>query len=390
MTSRERLLTALDCKVPDRLPATTHHLMPSFLADFEGGRDEDGFWRETGLDPVRWHAAFSPDAAQGEILDPAHDPGPYAARRVLSDSWRITETPLEHDRYDTVSVVVETPGGALRTVLQSDRHTTWVTERPLRSRRDIDVLARHAPVLRCDVEELRQYARERRGDALLRGAVPGFDVYGQPGCWQDAAVLYGIEELILATYDDPAWVHEFLAVLQRRKLGWIRSLKGAPYDLIELGGGDASATVISPAIFEEFVAPYDAPLIEAMHEAGQRVVYHICGGIMPVLDLVLAMKPDAIETFTPEEMGGDADLAEAASRIDGRACMIGGFNQNRHFAGCTEEETRAAVRACFHKAGGNGAYILSPSDHFFHAEARLLRAFADEAHTCVYAGHGHG
>jgi len=33
-----------------------------------------------------------------------------------------------------------------------------------------------------------------------------FDLYGQPGCWQDASVLFGIENLILATYDDPEWV----------------------------------------------------------------------------------------------------------------------------------------------------------------------------------------
>jgi hypothetical protein len=31
MTSRERLLTALSRGVPDRLPVTTHHLMPTFL-----------------------------------------------------------------------------------------------------------------------------------------------------------------------------------------------------------------------------------------------------------------------------------------------------------------------------------------------------------------------
>jgi uroporphyrinogen decarboxylase len=35
-----------------------------------------------------------------------------------------------------------------------------------------------------------------------------------------------------------------------------------------LGGGDASTTVISPDIFNDFVAPYDSQLIAAAHEAG--------------------------------------------------------------------------------------------------------------------------
>lgn len=64
--------------------------------------------------------------------------------------------------------------------------------------------------------------------------------------------------------------------------------------------------------------------------------------------------------------------------------MIGGFDQFHHFSGCTEEETRAAVRKCFAAAGAGGAYILSPSDHFFEAGVNLLSAFADEARRCLY------
>ena len=57
-------------------------------------------------------------------------------------------------------------------------------------------------------------------------------------------------------------------------------------------------------IFDKFVAPYDAPLIDLLHGAGMRVVYHTCGGMMPLLGLIADMKPDAMETFTPPAMGG--------------------------------------------------------------------------------------
>lgn len=40
---------------------------------------------------------------------------------------------------------------------------------------------------------------------------------------------------------------------------------------------------------------------------------------------------------------------------------------------------------CFAAAGGEGRYILCPSDHFFDADLELIEAFADEAHRCVYA-----
>jgi hypothetical protein len=65
--------------------------------------------------------------------------------------------------------------------------------------------------------------------------------------------------------------------------------------------------------------------------------------------------------------------------------MIGGFDQHHHFVGCSEEETRAAVRRCFVEAGIGGGYILCPSDHFFDADLNLLAAFADEARQCGYS-----
>lgn len=219
---------------------------------------------------------------------------------------------------------------------------------------------------------------------MVRGNICGFDIYGQPGCRQDAACLYGIENLIMATFDDPGWVHELLKILFRRKKTFVESMKGARFDLIEHGGGDASSTVISPKIFDEFVAPYDAELIARAHLAEQRIVYHTCGGMMPFLERIADMQPEAMETFTPPEMGGDVNLREAKRRIGDRVCMIGGFDQFHHLLGCTPEETRRAVRRCFEEAGEGGGYILCPSDHFFDARVELIRAYADEARICLY------
>jgi uroporphyrinogen-III decarboxylase len=184
--------------------------------------------------------------------------------------------------------------------------------------------------------------------------------------------------------DDPEWVHEFLKILQRRKLGFIESLAGANYDILELGGGDASSSVISPRMFDTFVAPYDTPMIAAAHRAGQRIVYHLCGKLMPMLERTVNMGVDAIETFTPVGMGADANLAVAHDRIAGRVCMIGGFDQLHFFTSCDEQATRAEVRRCFEEAGQGGRYMLSPSDHFFEADPKLLHAFADEAKKCTY------
>jgi uroporphyrinogen-III decarboxylase len=236
----------------------------------------------------------------------------------------------------------------------------------------------------CDLEAVNRMADKYGDSSLIRGHIPTFEIFGQPGCWQDAACLVGIEKLIMEAIDDPNWVHELLSILQQRKLDFIYSLEGAKYDILELGGGDGSSTVISPRIFDEFVAPYDSQLIKAAHKVGQKIVYHTCGGMMPILENIADMGPDAMETFTPPSMGGDTDLAVAKERIGSRVCMIGGFDQFHFFTGCKPAETRKEVRRCFREAGENGGFILSPSDHFFDADPELIEAFADEARSCTY------
>ena len=384
MTSRDRLLAALTGKLPDRLPVTTHHVMPFFLEKYMNGISNDEFFAYFGLDPIRWFNAYAPDETNGEYLDPDHVPGYLEARRISSDRWRVRADEVPDPGYKTIRYSFITPRKVLTTTLQSNEHTSWVTERLIKDKSDIETIAKYATIPKCDVARVNTEAGEYGERGILRGFISFFDVYGQPGCWQEASVLYGIERLILETYDDPGWVHELLGILFHRKKVYIESLRGANYDLIEHGGGDASSTVISPKIFDEFVAPYDAPLVGLAHTAGQRVVYHTCGGMMPFLERIAGMGPDAMETFTPPAMGGDADLKEAKRRIGRSVCMIGGFDQGHYLNDRPEAEVRRAVRACFEAAGEGGRYILSPSDHFFDADPALLKAFAEEARSCVY------
>jgi hypothetical protein len=400
--------------------------MPSFLRAAGLATDRD-FFDRYDLDAIHWITPLAPDVGRGVVADSAAHPS-VESWSFVSDQWRVerecigkrgrtpfrqagnemgsdpfsrqarhenrsassSRSPDSENRADPFSCATTryrcvTPRGTLSMVLQDDGRTVWVAERLVKNKHDIDLIADFAPVPLCDAPPVGAAARAIGARGIVRGAIPGFALYGQPGCWQDAAVLVGIEALILATYDDPEWVLALLGILRDRKLAFVNSTAGVPFDLLELGGGDASSTVISPSIFRRFVAPFDAPLIAAAHGAGQRIVYHTCGGMMPLLEQIAGMQPDAMETFTPPGMGGDTRLAEAKARVGGRVCMIGGFDQGHYFLGCTPDDTRRAVRACFEQAGAGGGFILAPSDHFFEADDGLLRAFADEARACVYS-----
>ncbi len=385
MSSKQRLLTAIQGGKPDRLPVTTHQLMPYFLNKHMGDISNDEFFEQMGMDGIVWIVPHKPDESKGQYCDPSQgEPGFLESKRVSTDDWRISSEQLEHPDYATVKFTITTPKGNLTTVLQSNEMTTWVSEHLIKEKTDIDIIAEFATSPTCDIDEVNKTVEQYGDKALIRGHIPCFDIFGQPGTWQDACCLVGTEKMIMSTFDDPQWVHSLLKMLQQRKIDFMKTTKGANYDIWELGGGDASTSVISPDIFNEYVAPYDSKIIAAAHQAGQRVVYHTCGGMMPILEDIAGMGVDAMETFTPPAMGGDTDLAEAKKRIGSKVCMIGGWDQFHYFEDCTEEETRRQVRNCFEQAGEGGGYILSPSDHFFDADVELIKAFADEARKCVY------
>lgn len=385
MTSKERLLAAITGTGPDRLPVTTHHVMPYYLDKCLGGMSTRAFWDEFGLDAITWSVPHKPPAGSGDYPDPLQTSiGFLESHRVANDSWRVYSEDISTDGQNLTRYTFVTPAGSLSMVIGAADYTVWVTEPLVKQKRDIDLIGTYITTPACDVEALNKTAAGWGERGLVRGHICCFDVFGQPGCWADACCLVGSERLILEAHDDPEWVHELLGILQRRKLGFIESLKGARYDILELGGGDGSASVISPRLFDRFVAPYDKPLVDAAHRAGQRIVYHLCGKIMPMVERAVEMGIDALETFTPRGMGGDADLKQAHALIAGRVCMIGGFDQLHFFTGCDEKATRDEVRRCFNEAGPGGRYILAPSDHFFDARSDLLRAFGDEAARCLY------
>jgi len=385
MNPKQRFLKILRGEMPDRLPVTTHHIMPSYLDRYMNGGTDQDFFKHFGIDPIQWIIAYAPDESKGEFYDPEHtELGFLEAYRISSDNWQFKLEKLEGYKYETTRFSIITPRKTLSMVLQSDEHTTWISEYLIKDKSDIDIIEEFMTCPLCDVKSINAVAQDYGDKGLIRGHICCFDGFGQPGCWQDLACIYGIENLIMDALQDPDWVHNALRVLQSRKLVYVDSMKGANYDILELGGGDASTTVISPDIFETFVAPYDSEVISHIHQAGQRVAYHTCGGMMPILEQIADMGPDAMETFTPEGMGGDVNLSEAKKRIGDRVCMIGGFDQFHFFMDCNPADTRKEVRRCFQEAGEGGGYILSPSDHFFDAEPELIQAFADEAKKCVY------
>ena len=365
LTGRERFLLALANEKPDRLPCQVHDWMAYYLATYLGGIDPLSAYERFGMDPVFY-------------VTPR-----YEYRATDLTNWTIKRTDLGLQPNGCHAHIEEyiTPEGTLSVKRESNPYMVWDTKHIIENERDFELWKKYCPrPIAVDWSPVIE-AKKKIGD---RGIVrAGFYDFGQGSPWQSFAFLFGTQEAIYAAIDEPDWVHYVLEEMLTRKLDVIELGGKQELDLVECGGGAGSTTVISPAMHREFCLPYDKRQIEALHAKGTRVVYHLCGGLMPLLETVVENGADALETMTPADMGGDCDMKEACARVGDKLAFIGGFDQNRGFEKGDPKTVREMVHRLFEEKSVGG-YIISPSDHFFFGAPENIQAFADAAKECIY------
>ncbi len=360
------MLTALENGRPDRLPCQVHGWMPYYIEKYLGGMDQWQAFERFGMDYAIY---VSPSYSYDE-----KDLGNWLVER------KGPETDESGNRSEVVQIT--TPKGKLcKKVVHTDV-TSYDTEYLLKDLKDFEIWNAYYPVPTAVDFIPIQTAKDRLGDKGIIRSHPFSPGQGSP--WQSFCTLFGTEASIMLGMDEPETLRHIMESIVQKTLRVTEMWKGTPADMVEVGGGAGSSTVISPNFYREFGLPYDQRQNALFHEAGLRVVNHFCGGLMPMLDLVVESGADGLETMTPPSMGGDCDLCEASNRVGDKLFFIGGFDQNAGFEHGTPEAARRLVFECFESTKDHAGYILCPSDHFFHGDPRCLQAFADAAKECEY------
>jgi hypothetical protein len=366
MTPRERMLTAINNGKPDHLPGQVHNWMQYYLNTYLGGCDQFEAYERFGLDM----AIYTGPAVECDERDLAN--------------WQVERKDLGTDARGVTGWMetIRTPGGDLHHAGAYNAITPWLTEHLIKTKEDFELFIKYIPVpIRVNGAPLKAVL-DRIGDrGITRGSIW---CYGQPSPWQSLCYMMNTQDAIMMAMDEPEWVHYALKSIVDKQLTYIEKMKReTPLDLIELGGGAGSNTVISPKLHAEFCVPYDKQLIDALHAQDYKIVYHLCGGLMHMLDNILANGADGLETMTPPSMGGDADLSKANELVGDKLFFVGGFDQNQGFEKGTPDTVRKMVHE-LHAACPDGGYICCPSDHFFFGDPANLQAFSDALKECTY------
>jgi hypothetical protein len=326
-----------------------------------------------------WQAYEKFDMDYAIYVSPRYTYGERDRARWRAERFELGTDADGNHRWEETIV---TPKGSLHHAGAWNDITAWETEYLIKTEDDFRLWDQFYPVpTGVDFTPIQQ-VKDRLGDKGIIRSHPFSPGQGSP--WQSFCTLVDTEKAIMMAVDSPDFVHYALGSILRKTLCVLDMWKGTPADMVEVGGGAGSNTVISPKMFREFCVPYDQQQNRMLHEAGLKVVCHLCGGLMHMLELVVENGSDGLETMTPPAMGGDCDLREASRRVGYKLFFIGGFDQNAGFEHGTPEVARRLVFECFEATKDHAGYIIAPSDHFFHGDPATLQAFADAAKECRY------
>ena len=160
--------------------------------------------------------------------------------------------------------------------------------------------------------------------------------------------------------DDPVGVHNQARQMMESGIARIKHLTEAGVEVGLMCSDYCYNTgpFLSPAMFEEFIQPYLAKLIEEGKKNGMYMIKHTDGNIMPILDQLVDCKPHALHSIDP--MAG-VDIKEVKALVGHKVCLCGNVHCAAMQTG-TDDEVIASAEYCMTHGKPGGGYIFSTSN----------------------------
>ncbi|MBW2241268.1 MAG: hypothetical protein JRH01_04725 [Deltaproteobacteria bacterium] len=335
MNGKQRTLTALEVREPDRVPLYIHAINEAPIIRI-AQRVTDGLPEPKQFHDMKEaerlalmnalfliHEEFGVDGFTSFEINQLEDLDPKHAR----DDWGVVYERSPHG----LPVVA---GNPVETAADLDRYS------PPSPRRE------HLLLL--------DLARQRfGGEKALFWMMRGVFVLS----WR----LAGMSNLMIKMVDEPDFVHRVAEMTTSFNLQMLDLVAEAGADVlvVEDDIADTKSTLISPAHFAEFVSPYNRRLVERGHELGLKIVRHSDGNVWGLLDSFLDSGYDGLNPLEPQ--AGMA-LEKVKAYCGDRLCLLGNIDCAELLPRGTPEQVREAVRQAIAAAGKGGGLIISSSN----------------------------
>jgi uroporphyrinogen decarboxylase len=348
MTSRERVLCALNHEEPDRVPIFfgTSGVTTMNTAAYDRLKAHLGLQTETRS----FWRALQCATLDEEVMTRFHSDGrpliPGPAASTLSRD-------IAPDRF------VDAWGITWRS--QPGNHYYDIAINPLRDA-TLDDLGRYAwPDLANPgrFAGLRERARAIREAGLAVVALSGISPF------EFSYMLRGMDRWFLDLGGDHDFVHALMRMLtdlMRSAVEQLLAEAGEYIDVLITGDdlGSQKAPLLSTAMYRELIKPYHAELFSAIKARSKaKIFYHSDGNIYPLLNDLVEIGIDVLNPVqvSVKDMGNTARLKR---EFGDRLIFCGAIDSQAVLPHGTPDEVRREVRRRIKDLAPGGGYILAP------------------------------
>lgn len=341
MTPRERILTALRCGVPDRVPISTYEMFP-YHRRYE--------YRHPSYDPLLQALEGRSDSMV--MWDPPSD------GTVFCSSYPVdmdVET-IRKDNQIITKRTLHTPKGDLtHTVKVIDNiRTTWQTEHWCKNLDDVEkVLSIPYEPVTYDSSECENVRNTLKDQGIIMSS-PADPL------WLTADLMEFGDYTIWAMTESDHFEKVVKIMHERNMENLRRQLDENTVELYRICGPEyATPPYLPKELFNRFVVPYVKEMVDLIHSRGGLVRFHSHGKIKQVLDMILSTGADGIDPCE-EPPDGDITLDEVKKRCHGKTCVFGNIQLKLLENGSPADVDRA-VKQCMDQAKEGGGYVIMPT-----------------------------
>ena len=195
----------------------------------------------------------------------------------------------------------------------------------------------------------------------VRESSDSFTIVSSDICLWSNWFIRGFEEALMDCAADEDFCAELLDLFTDLTLSMVQACESIPADAFMMGDdwGTQRGVTIGPERWRRLYKPRYARIFEAIHAQNKLTIMHCCGSIAAIMDDIVEIGLDVIESVQPEAAGMNPYALKKAwgDKITFWGCL--GSQSTIPFA--APSELRGEIRRLCAEMGKGGGYILAPA-----------------------------
>jgi uroporphyrinogen decarboxylase len=178
--------------------------------------------------------------------------------------------------------------------------------------------------------------------------------------FETAWALRGLEDFLADLVLNPGFVHDLLEGVTEYYLAVIDQSVKYGIDAFAFGedlGSQTRGLIMGPEHWRRYFKPCMARMFQRVKEAGKFVYMHSDGQVDAIFEDLIEIGLDVYNPFQPEIR----DVYEIKRKVGDRLAFHGGVGIQEFLPTGTPQQVKAEVRRLIEEVGADGGYIIGPA-----------------------------